>query len=141
MDMNLMQTERNKENYSTNYNNIINKEKKKENKIPFNLAKKRNSLNENTFKKKIPSGNTNKNAMSNLNNNENKHLGCHKKTLSYNPEILNVYPVRPKSTKQIAHNKNNNNFKVTVNISNNLVNNQNNKVNNNENNGNINTKK
>ena len=47
-----MQTERNKENYSTNYNNIINKEKKKENKIPFNLAKKRNSLNEILLRKK-----------------------------------------------------------------------------------------
>ena len=144
MDMNLLHTERNKENYNTNFCNNINKDKKKENKIPFNLIKKRNSLNENTFKKKIPSGNTNKNLMANLNNNENKHLGCHKKTLSYNPEILNVYAARPKTTNQITHIKNSNNinnFKVSVNISNNLGNNQNNKSKMNENKENINTKK
>ena len=142
MDMNLMQTERNKENNNTNYSNNINKDKKKENKIPFNLVKKRNSLNENTFKKKIPTGNTNKNIMVNFDNNENKHLGCHKKTLSYNPEMLSVYSVRPKSTKQITHIKNNNNnFKVTVNVSKNFGNNQNNKAIINENKGNINNKK
>ena len=145
MDVNLMKTERNKENYDTNYN-IIKKEKKKDNKIPFNLIKKRNSMNDNTFKKKIPSGNGNKNVIVNLNVNESKNFGCHKKNTSYNPEISGVFSVRPKSTKQIMHVKNNNpvnnnNYKVTVNISNNLRNFQNNKDNSNENKGNINYNK
>ena len=141
LDINVMKTERNKENYNNNYNNI-NKEKKKENKIPFNLTKKRNSLNENTFKKKIPAGNQNKNVFVNLNSNDNKNLGCHKKNISYNPEISGIFSVRPKSTKQIMppRNYNNSNYKVTVNISNNLAQMQF-KGNSNENNGNINYKK
>jgi hypothetical protein len=113
MDINITKTERNKENFNSsnlNYNNNTNKEKKKENKIPFNLAKKRNSLNENTFKKKIP---LSKNAM--MNSNDNKGLGLHKKNMSFNPENNGFLSVRPKSTKQITHTKNNNNV-VNYNI-------------------------
>ena len=140
MDINLMRTERNKENYNTNYN-IINKEKKKDNKIPFNLTKKRNSMNDNTFKKKIPFGNVNGNKNALVNLNETKNLGCHKKNISYNPEISGVFSIRPKSSKQTIHVKkdnNNSSYKVTVNISNNLGNIQNNKGNSNDNKGNIN---
>ena len=129
MESNAMKTERNKENYSTNYNNYISKEKKKENKIPFNIIKKRNSLNENGLKKKIPSpGNGNKNLFVNLNMNMNdsKNLGYHKKHMSYNPEIVDTFATRPKSTKQVIHNKkinyNKANYKVAVNISNNFCN-------------------
>ena len=42
----------------------------KKNKIPFNATKKRNSLNERTFKKKIPVKNGNKNNIINVNLNE-----------------------------------------------------------------------
>ena len=107
IDINITKTERNKENFNSsnlNYNNNTNKEKKKENKIPFNLAKKRNSLNENTFKKKIP---LIKNPIMNLN--DNKSLGLHKKNMSFNPENNGFMSVRPKSTKQITHTKNNSN--------------------------------
>ena len=146
IDMNLMKTERNKENYnlnSNNSNNNIYKEKKKENKIPFNLTKKRNSLNENAFKKKIPTGNGCKNLIVNLNTNENKNFISHKKNISYNPEIGSIFSVRPKSSKQIMHVKNsfNNNYKVTVNISSNLGSSQINRGNTNKTSGNINTKK
>ena len=108
MDINITKTERNKENFNSsnlNYNNNTNKEKKKENKIPFNLAKKRNSLNENTFKKKIP---LSKNTL--MNSNNNKGLGLHKKNMSFNPENNGFMSVRPKSTKQITHTKNNSNI-------------------------------
>ena len=145
IDMNIMKTERNKENYNinNNSNNNTNKEKKKENKIPFNLTKKRNSLNENAFKKKIPTGNGCKNLLVNLNTNESKNFISHKKNTSYNPEIGSIFSIRPKSTKQIMHVKNNfnNNYKVTVNISNNLGNSQINRGNSNKTSGNINTKK
>ena len=136
-DINCMKTERNKENYNTNY------DKKKENKIPFNLIKKRNSLNENTLKKKIPSGNGNKNLMVNLISNESKNLGYHKKNISYNPEISGIFSVRPKSTKQIMHLKNSNNisnYKVEVNISSHLEYNKKNKDNMNISKTNINNK-
>ena len=136
-DINCMKTERNKENYNTNY------DKKKENKIPFNLIKKRNSLNENTLKKKIPSGNGNKNLMVNLISNESKNLGYHKKNISYNPEISGIFSVRPKSTKQIMHLKNSNNisnYKVEVNISSHLEYNKKNKDNLNISKRNINNK-
>ena len=118
-DINILRTERNKDNYNTNI------DKKKDNKIPFNLIKKRNSLNENTLKKKIPAGNCSKNVIVNLNSNENKNknIGYHKKNISYNPEISGNFSIRPKSTKQILHlkNKNNiNNYKVEVNISSHL---------------------
>ena len=117
--------------------------KKKENKIPFNLIKKRNSLNENTLKKKIPSGNGNKNLMVNLISNESKNLGYHKKNISYNPEISGIFSVRPKSTKQIMHLKNSNNisnYKVEVNISSHLEYNKKNKDNLNISKRNINNK-
>ena len=119
IDINILRTERNKENYNTNI------DKKKDNKIPFSLIKKRNSLNENTIKKKIPPGNGSKNVIVNLNTNENKNknIGYHKKNIAYNPEISGTFSVRPKSTKQILHlkNKNNiNNYKVEVNISSHL---------------------
>ena len=136
-DINCMKTERNKENYNTNY------DKKKENKIPFNLIKKRNSLNENTLKKKIPSGNGNKNLMVNLISGESKNLGYHKKNISYNPEISGIFSVRPKSTKQIMHLKNSNNisnYKVEVNISSHLEYNKKNKDNLNISKRNINNK-
>ena len=136
-DINCMKTERNKENYNTNY------DKKKENKIPFNLIKKRNSLNENTLKKKIPSGIGNKNLMVNLISGESKNLGYHKKNISYNPEISGIFSVRPKSTKQIMHLKNSNNisnYKVEVNISSHLEYNKKNKDNLNISKRNINNK-
>ena len=136
-DINCMKTERNKENYNTNY------DKKKENKIPFNLIKKRNSLNENTLKKKIPCGNGNKNLMVNLISGESKNLGYHKKNISYNPEISGIFSVRPKSTKQIMHLKNSNNisnYKVEVNISSHLEYNKKNKDNLNISKRNINNK-
>ena len=107
VEANTMKTERSKENFNSsniNYNNNINKEKKKENKIPFNLVKKRNSLNENTFKKKIP---LSKNNM--INTNDNKNLVHHKKNINFNPENNGYMSVRPKSTKQVVHMKNNNN--------------------------------
>ena len=107
LESNTMKTERNKENFNSsniNYNNNINKDKKKENKIPFNLVKKRNSLNENTFKKKIP---LSKNNM--INSNDNKNLVHHKKNMNFNPENNGYMSVRPKSTKQAIHMKNNNN--------------------------------
>ena len=107
LESNTMKTERNKENFNSNninYNNNINKEKKKENKIPFNLVKKRNSLNENAFKKKIP---LSKNNM--INSNDNKNLVHHKKNVNFNPENNGYMSVRPKSTKQVVHMKNNNN--------------------------------
>ena len=125
-----MKTERKKENTYNNYN--TNKEKKKENKIPFNATKKRNSLNERTFKKKIPFNNGNKNNIINVNLNESKNIGNHKKNTSYNPEISGIFSVRPKSTKQISHTKNNSNNKVEVNCSNNLKNNRNNNGNSND---------
>jgi len=130
VDTNSMKTERKKENTYNNYN--TNKEKKKDNKIPFNATKKRNSLNERTFKKKIPVKNSNKNNIINVNLNESKNLGNHKKNISYNPEISGIFSVRPKSTKQISHIKNNSNNKVEVNCSNNLKNNRNNKGNSND---------
>jgi len=107
LEANTMKTERNKENFNSNninYNNNINKEKKKENKIPFNLVKKRNSLNENAFKKKIP---LSKNNM--INANENKNVVHHKKNVNFNPENNGYMSVRPKSTKQVQHMKNANN--------------------------------
>ena len=67
-DLNVLRTERNKENLNPNYNFNTNKEKKKENKIPFNIVKKRNSINENAFKKKIPICNANKKIIVNSNN-------------------------------------------------------------------------
>ena len=127
IDTNALKTERNKENFSTNYNNYVNKEKKKENKIPFNVIKKRNSMKENGFKKKIPppqNGNKNLFVNLNMNMNDSKNSGYHKKNMSYNPEIIEAFSTRPKSTKQIAHNKVINcekaNYKVAVNISNNF---------------------
>ena len=107
MEVNTMKTERNKENFNSNncnYNYNTNKEKKKEKKIPFNLVKKRNSLNDNAFKKKIP---LSKNNM--VNANDNKNLVQHKKNVNFNPENNGYMSVRPKSTKQISHMKKNNN--------------------------------
>ena len=98
-------------------------------------------MNDNTFKKKIPFGNVNGNKNALVNLNETKNLGCHKKNISYNPEISGVFSIRPKSSKQTIHVKkdnNNSSYKVTVNISNNLGNIQNNKGNSNDNKGNIN---
>ena len=44
-----------------------------------------------------------------MNSNDNKSLGLHKKNMSFNPENNGFMSVRPKSTKQIAHTKNNSN--------------------------------
>ena len=124
-DLNVIRTDRNKENINPNYNFNTNKKKKKENKIPFNIIKKRNSINENAFKKKIPICNVNKKIMVNSNNkNDLNSLGYNKKNISYNsdsiPGVATVETTRPKSTKQIMHNKNeNSNNKVEVNSSSN----------------------
>ena len=131
IDINILKTDKNKENininnitssnYNTNNLSSVIKEKKKENKIPFNLVKKRNSANENAFKKKIP---VNKNTL--INSKDNQNLGMHKKSMSLIPENNNGFlSVRPKSTKQIVHLKNSNNissYKVGINKDNPIVN-------------------
>ena len=129
MEINVMKTERikgreNKENNNPNVNIV----KKKENKIPFN-SKKGNSINENsnTFKKKIPINGINKsNLKMDINMNNNKKNGFHKKNGSYNPEISGIISTRPKSTKQMNHMKNGKgsnkiNFKVDTH-KNNIIN-------------------
>ena len=117
MDINTMRIEKEKDNYNTN------KEKKKEYKIPVSFVKKRNSLNENTFKKKIP---INKNNILNTNNtSNNKNLSLHKKSVSVNSDNNGFLSVRPKSSKQIVHLKNNNhegNIKVGINKGNATIN-------------------
>ena len=126
MEINVMKTERikgreNKENNNPNVNMV----KKKENKIPFN-SKKGNSINENSnaFKKKIPINGINKsNLKMDINMNNNKKNGFHKKNGSYNPEISGIISTRPKSTKQMNHMKNGKagnkiNFKVDTHKSN-----------------------
>ena len=126
MEINVMKTERikgreNKENNNPNVNIV----KKKENKIPFN-SKKGNSINENSnaFKKKIPINGINKsNLKMDINMNNNKKNGFHKKNGSYNPEISGIISTRPKSTKQMNHMKNGKagnkiNFKVDTHKSN-----------------------
>ena len=134
MDLNLIRTERNKENINPNYKFNTNKEKKKDNKIPFNIIKKRNSnVNENTFKKKIPICNTNKKININSNFNSNNindlnNLGYNKKIISCNTDIIagssRIEPTRPKSTKQLMHNKKiqNINYKADTNNSSHLRN-------------------
>ena len=137
IDINLLKTERIKEylNHNKNYNsnNINMKGKKLEKKIPFNLTKKKNSINENNhYKKKIPvNTNGNKNIV-NINLNENKKLGIHIKNVSYHPEISSIFSVRPKSTKQMSNTKNNINYKVEVSCSNNIRNLRNHKGNSND---------
>jgi hypothetical protein len=128
MDINSLKTERIKENLNHNknynYNNINIKGKKPEKKIPFNLTKKKYSINDNNnhYKKKIPvNKNGNKNII-NINLNENKNLGIHIKNVSYHPEISSIFSVRPKSTKQMSNVKNNINYKVEVSCSNNIRN-------------------
>ena len=129
MEINVMKTERikgreNKENNNPNVNIV----KKKENKIPFN-SKKGNSINENSnaFKKKIPINGINKsNLKMDINMNNNKKNGFHKKNGSYNPEISGIISTRPKSTKQMNHTKNGKgsnkiNFKVDTH-KNNIIN-------------------
>ena len=129
MEINVMKTERikgreNKENNNPNVNMV----KKKENKIPFN-SKKGNSINENSnaFKKKIPIKGINKsNLKMDINMNNNKKNGFHKKNGSYNPEISGIISTRPKSTKQMNHIKNGKagnkiNFKVDTH-KNNIIN-------------------
>ena len=134
VDLNVIRTERNKENLSSNYNFNTNKEKRKDNKIPFNIIKKRNSINENTFKKKIPICNVNKKILVNPNNmNDINNIGFNKKNTICNSENTGLESARPKSTKQITHAKINTcNYKVEVNCSSNLRNikvNSNNNIN------------
>ena len=137
LEINIMKTERikDKENINPNANNVnLNINKKKENKIPFNLSKKRNSAvgNNNAFKKKIPVSGTYKNNLK-MDINNNKKSGLHKKNMSFNPEITGLISIRPKSTKQFNHNKNGKkiNFKIDINKEN-IIN-----VNVNKNNNNI----
>ena len=56
-----------------------------------------------------------------ININNNKKKGFHKKNISYNPEISGIISIRPKSTKQCNHIKNGKkiNFKIDINKSNN----------------------
>ena len=145
MEINVMKTDRvkyrenkeNKENKENmNPNNNINVFKKKE-KIPFNFNnKKRKSANENSnaFKKKIPISGTNKNNLK-MDINNNIKIGFHKKNMSYNPEILGLISIRPKSSKQMNHIKKDKiNFKIDINKRNMINVNKNNNINNIENN-------
>ena len=137
LEINIMKTERikDKENINPNANNVnLNINKKKENKIPFNLSKKRNSAvgNNNAFKKKIPVSGTYKNNLK-IDINNNKKSGLHKKNMSFNPEISGLISMRPKSTKQFNHNKNGKKIKFKMDINKeNIIN-----VNVNKNNNNI----
>ena len=128
IEINGLKTERIKGKEKENINSENNILKKKENKIPCNINKKRNSVTENSnaFKKKIPiSGiGINKSNLKmdiNININNNKKKGFHKKNISYNPEISGIISIRPKSTKQCNHIKNGKkiNFKIDINKSNN----------------------
>ena len=119
----------NKENNNPN----INMSKNKDGKIPF-VSKKENSNNENNnaFKKKIPVSGINKsNLKMDINLNNNKKNGFHKKNGSYNPDISGLISLRPKSTKQMNHNKNGKkiNYKIDINKNNNFINvNKNNNI-------------
>ena len=129
LEINILKTERIKDKENINMN------KKKENKIPFNLSKKRNSVidnNNNAFKKKIPVSNTYKNNLK-MDININKKSGLHKKNMSFNPEISGLISMRPKSTKQFNHNKNGKkiNFKIDINKENIINVNKNNNIENN----------
>ena len=128
IEINGLKTERIKGKEKENINSENNILKKKENKIPCNINKKRNSVTENSnaFKKKIPiSGiGINKNNLKmDININNNKKKGFHKKNISYNPEISGIISIRPKSTKQCNHIKNGKkiNFKIDINKSNNNI--------------------
>ena len=134
MEINVMKTDRiksrdNKENNNPN----INMSKNKDGKIPF-VSKKENSNNENNnaFKKKIPVSGINKsNLKMDINLNNNKKNGFHKKNGSYNPDISGLISLRPKSTKQMNHNKNGKkiNYKIDINKNNNFINvNKNNNI-------------
>ena len=125
-----MRTERIKDKENNNPNINLNIIKKKENKIPFNLNKKRNDANEdnNTFRKKIPINDTNKNNLKMNINNNIKKTGFHKKNIGYNSEIAGLISIRPKSTKQA------NQIKTGKRINYNMDNNKNNIINVNKNN-------
>ena len=130
MEINVLKTDRikyrenkdnkeNKENKENmNPNNNINVFKKKE-KIPFNFnnkKKKTSNENSNAFKKKIPISGINKSNLK-MDINNNIKMGFHKKNMSYNPEISGLISLRPKSTKQLNHTKNDKkiNFKIDIN--------------------------
>ena len=134
LEINVMKTERIKDKENINPNNININIKKKENKIPFNLNKKRNSAidnNNNAFKKKIPTGKNNL-KMDIINN---KKSGIHKKHMSFNSEVSGLISIRPKSTKQLNHNKTGKkiNFKIDINKENVINVNKNNNIDNNNN--------
>ena len=130
LEINVMRTERIKDKENNNPNINLNIIKKKENKIPFNLNKKRNDANEenNTFRKKIPINDTNKNNLKMNINNNIKKTGFHKKNIGYNSEIAGLISIRPKSTKQA------NQIKTGKRINYNMDNNKNNIINVNKNN-------
>ena len=130
MEINVLKTDRikyrenkdnkeNKENKENmNPNNNINVFKKKE-KIPFNFNNKKKKVsneNSNAFKKKIPVSGINKSNLK-MDINNNIKMGFHKKNMSYNPEISGLISLRPKSTKQLNHTKNDKkiNFKIDIN--------------------------
>ena len=92
---------------------------KKKEKIPFNFnnkKKKTSNENSNAFKKKIPISGINKSNLK-MDINNNIKMGFHKKNMSYNPEISGLISLRPKSTKQLNHTKNDKkiNFKIDIN--------------------------
>ena len=128
VEINGLKTERIKGKEKENINLENNILKKKENKIPCNVNKKRNSVteNNNAFKKKIPIsgiGINKSNLKMDININNNKKKGFHKKNISYNPEISGMISIRPKSTKQCNHLKNGKkiNFKIEINKNNNII--------------------
>ena len=128
IEINGLKTERIKGKEKENINSENNILKKNENKIPCNINKKRNSVTENSnaFKKKIPIsgiGINKSNLKMDININNNKKKGFHKKNISYNPEISGIISIRPKSTKQCNHIKNGKkiNFKIDINKSNNNI--------------------
>ena len=128
VEINGLKTERIKGKEKENINLENNILKKKENKIPCNVNKKRNSVteNNNAFKKKIPIsgiGINKSNLKMDININNNKKKGFHKKNISYNPEISGMISIRPKSTKQCNHIKNGKkiNFKIEINKNNNNI--------------------
>ena len=128
VEINGLKTERIKGKEKENINLENNILKKKENKIPCNVNKKRNSVTENSnaFKKKIPINGIgiNKSKLKmDININNNKKKGFHKKNISYNPEISGMISIRPKSTKQCNHIKNGKkiNFKIEINKNNNNI--------------------
>ena len=137
LEINVMKTERIKDKENINPNNININIKKKENKIPFNLNKKRNSAidnNNNAFKKKIPVSGPGKNNLK-MDIINNKKSGIHKKHMSFNSEVSGLISIRPKSTKQLNHNKTGKkiNFKIDINKENVINVNKNNNIDNNNN--------